>query len=1040
MKWFQRAFLGVSAITLLTLVGCGGGSAPITLNQSTLPTLGEIDALVQASTAPDSDGDFIPDDVEQGTLGTNHLDRDSDRDGLPDNYEVFGSGIFDPNARVPDEDGDGLIAALDKDDNGDFINDGLSIDTDEDGVANYLEFYGYTYDWMTGRFVSCEDIDCTGLTIYKSDPLQRSTDQDVYPDGQEVSGVGMDVTVDYPGDHPLVPAYPELVIELVSYSVTLNEDIEYGKGGSLSRGQEWGREAATSHTQTTELNWEVGVDMGGQDKFKVSVKGGGSVSWANETSYSVSTGASIVSQSDWSESRSVNPTDAARVKLLLKMHNRGTASVSNIVPTLTLKIAGLNVTTFEPGNPKINLLTSGTTYPAEEGSYWVVDSTLTGAPLSLTMTELRALETGAPVGVTMTQVKGDVLRLNDDGAWESAGECQEFQARCDAACASLLLDMGDGNSLHRMVYCRTGSSGPTVTLGDALRWTANATVNTDGGYEVSYLDRDGVWTTVSLVDWAFAFDPDTLKANGFDPNDLAGTMPADFDLGLMVLLPDSNVIGKAPRTEQIEKPLVHFATINDERRTAAVCATDYRGVEFVEVVASVDTGDGSGPTITRWLMQEQTPGSNLYVYTFDDDGWEIIEGIYERVRHPEPGTADILTAEATAVGGALGVGVFGEIPPRPQPVPPLITHVMMDVANRDLYSRVVPDQSYPDSWHESNPVVWVRAYHPAFTGGYVKMTPVSNSYEDPYGMHCLLPENAETMNVKIVAFVAPGVYTERLVLESEVAAAYLQGERTMIANFMWDAPQIWPWDLYDFYSGGVIDLDGWHTIFYTSSYYEKVHAGTPWTYSPWYLTPDDFWTQWDDRVADPGWKLSFVHEFAKYDGIDYKDIDYALAKAKVDSATATGLHKLEERGIWVYRTNEGRIGKLEITKLRAWRHKFGFVDAWPPEKSNETTFRFVVFQKPAAVISEVSEADSTVNAGDSIPLTGEKSVLAWTYGWEITAWPAASAQPESDAATKDNENTSFIPDVEGSYTIKLTINAGESDEHSIETQVEVKWK
>ncbi|MHC4940265.1 MAG: hypothetical protein ACYTHK_15070, partial [Planctomycetota bacterium] len=78
--------------------------------------------MILASVEPDGDGDSIPDNVEQGILGTDPSDRDTDHDGLPDNFEIFGSGIFDPDAYIPDLDEDGVIAPLDKDDDGDFVN------------------------------------------------------------------------------------------------------------------------------------------------------------------------------------------------------------------------------------------------------------------------------------------------------------------------------------------------------------------------------------------------------------------------------------------------------------------------------------------------------------------------------------------------------------------------------------------------------------------------------------------------------------------------------------------------------------------------------------------------------------------------------------------------------------------------------------------------------------------------------------------------------------------------------------------------------
>ena len=102
--------------------------------------IGEIAQMIDDSQTEDSDGDFLPDDVEV-LLGTDPNNRDSDHDGLFDYNEIFGGMSYHHNDAVPDQDQDGLIAALDADENGDGRNDGLDVDSDGDGIPNYMEFY-----------------------------------------------------------------------------------------------------------------------------------------------------------------------------------------------------------------------------------------------------------------------------------------------------------------------------------------------------------------------------------------------------------------------------------------------------------------------------------------------------------------------------------------------------------------------------------------------------------------------------------------------------------------------------------------------------------------------------------------------------------------------------------------------------------------------------------------------------------------------------------------------------------------------------------
>ena len=133
---------------LLIVAACGGGEAEPTSLVEAYRDLGQLEDAINTarqSAVPadqvDSDGDSIPDMVEQ-ELGTDPNNRDSDFDGLVDNYELFPDGYRrkDP---LPDRDGDGRHAAVDSDEDGDRINDGELIDTDGDGVPNFLEFYGW---------------------------------------------------------------------------------------------------------------------------------------------------------------------------------------------------------------------------------------------------------------------------------------------------------------------------------------------------------------------------------------------------------------------------------------------------------------------------------------------------------------------------------------------------------------------------------------------------------------------------------------------------------------------------------------------------------------------------------------------------------------------------------------------------------------------------------------------------------------------------------------------------------------------------------
>jgi len=750
------------------LLACGGSPSPnVRATAGTYQTLGEVETAVEAALASadpaeraDTDGDGLPDGVEAG-LGTNPADRDTDHDGLVDNYELFGNG-FDPGDPLPDADHDGIISPLDNDDNNDLRNDGATIDTDGDGVPNYLEYYGYSYDFLTGQFVPWDgDPD---KPHYFTDPLQPSTDQDAYPDGMEVSGLLLDPTVRAPGDDPLVPAYPNLVVELASYTVTLNETVQLTETESLERGRTWTRQTDRTHSYTDERNWGVGVEVGydasptGGVSGKVSANLGGSYASTNSVSVSVGTGESATSAEGWSVARTSNPTDAAHIKLFLKIANRGTGPISNIVPTLTLKIGGLNVTTFEPGNPQVNMLVPGATYPDEPGVYWVVDSVSGGGPLSLTMTELRALERGAPISVSLTQTRGDAMRLTPEGTWESVGAQSEFVARCDAVCANIRIDLGDGELVHHLVYGDDSPSAHPMTLGEAL-----GKIGVDEAGTLFWIDHDGNPRTRPLEGFTWAIDPQTLRANGWivEPDGTA-TPPEGFVLDAMRVLPYTNILVRAPRDPaEPPEPVVHFGYLDPYNGEVRVSAADYEGIVRVRV----HNEDESSET----ELFEDVPGAGFYSGSATaEDGFVAGEPLY---------------AEVVNLAGLSKTVLLGELFQEPGPQAPLINDTELDLNAHTIY--VNAESGNPNN--ANSDIAWVRLYHPDLPGGFVAVADrVFDYYQDENGLQADLPATFQaTEGLKVVAYVSPGVYTEQDIAPGDISSVQVRRMGTITMQADW---------------------------------------------------------------------------------------------------------------------------------------------------------------------------------------------------------------------------------------------------------------
>jgi len=238
-------------------------------------------------------------------------------------------------------------------------------DNDADGVPDQLEVAGYV--WKEGEFQKWDGD--TSVAYYRTDPTQFSTDQDPYGDGMEVSGIKMDTSVAAPGNHPLVPAYPDVYVSMTGYDVTSKASITNSKGGEAE--DSWSN--SVTDEKTMEHHWEVTAsyeaEIGIPSSSKVSVSA--TVGGRYGSSHAVNRSTSGFTSEDWQEAMTTNPSEAAKLKLRLKFENRGTAAGQNVIPTVSLMLGDKTISTYKlPDDKKIDVLSVNTSFP--EASEWVI--------------------------------------------------------------------------------------------------------------------------------------------------------------------------------------------------------------------------------------------------------------------------------------------------------------------------------------------------------------------------------------------------------------------------------------------------------------------------------------------------------------------------------------------------------------------------------------------------------------------------------------------------------------------------------------------
>ncbi|MBN2358510.1 MAG: hypothetical protein JXR83_03595 [Deltaproteobacteria bacterium] len=889
----------------VALIACDGANRsepppPPVTPADTRPPKTDIVSAIASSHDVDSDQDGIPDDVELA-FGTDPDDRDTDHDALPDLAEFLGGA----DDRVADRNGDGVLAPLQQDDDGNGVVDGDEVDSDGDGISNYLEYYGFTYSWMSDSYAPWDGHDLS-TDYFKTDPMQRSTDQDPFDDGVEVSGVNMDVSVHAPGNLPMVPAYPDIVVRLQGYAVTLKEQITWERNRSLASGTSWERGAETSHSTTDESHWEVGasatmnfgVELGGS--VTVSANYGQSSQATSSSSTSVSAGGSILSEQSWSMATTTDPTEAAYLKLYLKAYNRGTATASNVVPTLALKIGGHNIATFEPGGAQINLLEPGGVYPSAPGVYWTVNAVGSGAPLTLTLDELRALENGAPVTVTVTQLTAAVMQRDRDGTYRSLGDWNEYMARIRAVSALLVLDPGDGNVIHRMVYAGDSVSAPIIYLRDALVWLAGGHADEVTAMPtIEVVDPDtGLPRELSLDGWKIAVDGATFRANGFGE---AVPLPAGYDAASLRLVPGAVIVIKAPPGAEDQGPRISYAYFDPMSEAVTAVVSDYQGIAAVEFVDR----DGAARA-----MQEDVAGSSFYVYYPATDQGAYPDGYtfsgQEKVR-------------VTNVAGQSAELLFAEVYTPQIPDPPQFRSVAVDLASGRLNVVVTSELSL-----DAAPA-FLRAY---YDGALVcEFERVYNFYQNPDHWTCQLPSAWSLVaDIELVAYAQPGVYATYVTTTAD-ADPYTGGTVTLQQRNQHSSPAC---------GGAYISPDPGTEVRIDATHMDPLavdgaETGTVATLTGSYVassswntrlfTTADVWVRFSNpRNDSPQYPLQMHFASSAVDlGIDGGGVDFShLTRGEIANAMTSAVEwqlDLAENHVFAYRTSAGLYGKAKVQTI-----------------------------------------------------------------------------------------------------------------------------
>ncbi|MFS1519442.1 binary toxin-like calcium binding domain-containing protein [Bacillus sp. SCS-151] len=376
-------------------------------------------------------------------------------------------------------------------------------DGDADCIPDDWEMEGFTYIQGVGLVEWDDEYLSDNLLKYTTDPAQTSTDQDPYSDYMEATKVNMDLAVQSPGDHPLVPAYPDMEVTLDGFDYTPNETITLTDGSSISNTQSWKTQTYDLTTITNGFNSSVEYgtkieaslnpfNSGAESHITVSAgydysdtRQSGTVSWE---------GGDATEATNWSTATTTTPDEAAFLDLKVHYTNRGTAPIYNFVPTIGVQLGGEDIETFDP-QIAASLLRASDKFPST-GSV-VMSSKSDGSKIALTIDQLQKLNLGYPIIINDLQISEGTIQVDGE-----TKDWNQYLSQIENASATIRVQNPNTKEYEeRKVFANEGFSyQPEVTLGDALIYAFNAELDGSGNPIIDGHHLDENWTLIGDTD------------------------------------------------------------------------------------------------------------------------------------------------------------------------------------------------------------------------------------------------------------------------------------------------------------------------------------------------------------------------------------------------------------------------------------------------------------------------------------------------------------------------------------------------------------
>lgn len=306
-------------------------------------------------------------------------------------------------------------------------------DTDRDGIPDSFEINGYTVINMVVTKWS-DDLAEQGYQKYVSNPNKARTANDPYTDFEKVSG-RIDPSVSLIARNPMIAAYPIVGVQMEKLIVSKSATITGQTGNSMSKSTSY----SSTSTNTLGASVSAGVSIGIIPTFSMSASVNYSHTWQTTNSVSDTTSQSFT------QGLSINTGESAYINPNIRYYNSGTAPVYNVSPNTTIVVGDESIATIQPNQNQIGSYLNPENYYPHQGLAPLALNTMdqfSSRLIPINYNQLQTIDKGGSIQLSTAQFTGQFAKMDINGNLVTTGnDWGPYLGTIESTTASFTLDM-----------------------------------------------------------------------------------------------------------------------------------------------------------------------------------------------------------------------------------------------------------------------------------------------------------------------------------------------------------------------------------------------------------------------------------------------------------------------------------------------------------------------------------------------------------------------------------------------------------------------